>query len=73
MADGVLIGVARWLDFHQVADKARWPKLAALRERIEAEPAVKYATALESGEPATGSGACLGHVELAEVIERFGK
>lgn len=73
MADGVLIGVARWLDFHQVADKGRWPKLAALRERIEAEPAVKYATALESGEVATGSGACMGHVELAEVIERFGK
>ncbi|WMT85770.1 glutathione S-transferase family protein [Pelagibacterium sp. 26DY04] len=73
MADGVLIGVARWLDFHQVADKSRWPKLAALRGRIEAEPAVKYATALESGEAATGSGACLGHVELAEVIERFGK
>ena len=73
MADGVLIGVARWLDFHQVADKSRWPKLAALRERIEAEPAVKYATALESSEAATGSGACMGHVELAEVIERFGK
>ncbi|MFN7025919.1 MAG: glutathione S-transferase family protein [Pseudorhizobium sp.] len=72
LADGVLIGVARWLDFHQVADKARWPKLAALRSRIEGDPAVVYATALERGELQPGSGACTGHLELPEVIARFG-
>lgn len=72
LADGILIGVARWLDFHQVADKSRWPKLAALRERIEADPAVIYATAVENGEMQAGSGACVGHVDLVEVISRFG-
>ncbi|WGF88152.1 glutathione S-transferase family protein [Marinivivus vitaminiproducens] len=72
LADGVLIGVARWLDYHEVADATRWPKLAALRRRIEAEPAVAYATRLEAGEAVAGSGACVGHVALAEVIERFG-
>ncbi|MDZ5699007.1 glutathione S-transferase family protein [Chelativorans sp. M5D2P16] len=72
VADGILVGVARWLDFHQVADKSRWPKLAALRGRIEAEPAVIYATALESGEMQPGNGACRGHVELTDVIDRFG-
>lgn len=72
LADGVLIGVARWLDFHQVADKARWPKLAALRARIEADPAVTYATALESGEMQSGNGACRGNVDLTEAIDRFG-
>lgn len=72
LADGVLIGVARWLDFHEVADKSRWPRLAALRSRIEADPAVIYATALENGEMLPGNGACKGHVELAEVIDRFG-
>src|SRR5690606_35996154 len=72
LADGILIGVARWLDFHQVADKARWPKLAALRGRLEADPAVIYATSLESGEMSPGNGACRGHVELAEAIGRFG-
>ncbi|WP_245500686.1 glutathione binding-like protein [Rhizobium sp. BK251] len=72
LADGVLIGVARWLDFHGVAGKNRWPKLAALRERIEADPAAIYATALESGERGPKSASCLGHVELADVIERFG-
>ncbi|MGI6854980.1 glutathione S-transferase family protein [Mesorhizobium sp. 1B3] len=73
LADGVLIGVARWLEFHEVARPSRWPKLAALRERIEAEPAVKFATAIENGETPTGSGALLGQVPLAEIVERFGK
>jgi glutathione S-transferase len=73
LADGILVGVARWLDFHAVADKSRWPKLAALRRRLEADPAVIHATALENGEIGSGTGACVGHVELAEVIERFGR
>ncbi len=72
LADGMLIGVARWLDFHQVAGKSRWPKLAALRSRIEADAAVIHATALENGVMQPGSGKCSGHVELSEVIERFG-
>jgi glutathione S-transferase len=72
LADGVLIGVTRWLDVHDVADKSRWPKLAALRARLEADPAVIYATALEVGDVRSGTGTCLGHVALSEVIERFG-
>ncbi|VIO76534.1 glutathione S-transferase family protein [Bradyrhizobium ivorense] len=72
LADALLIGVARWLDFHAVADRGRWPKLDALRARLEADPAVIHATALESGERSAGSGACVGHIPLAEVIERFG-
>ena len=72
LADGVLIGVSRWLEFHEVADVGRWPKLAALRARIEANPAIAYAVAVENGERPAGSGACVGHVPLAEVIERFG-
>ena len=72
LADALFIGVARWLEFHEVADPARWPKLAALRARLEADPAVIYATALESGDTPSGQGLCRGHVPLAEVIERFG-
>jgi len=72
LADALFIGVARWLEFHAVAEPLRWPKLAALRARLEADPAVAYATALESGETAPGSGLCLSHVPLAEVIERYG-
>jgi glutathione S-transferase len=73
LADAVFIGVARWLDFHAIADRSRWPKLAALRERLEADPAVIYATTLENGESRQGTGSCIGHVPLAEVISRFGK
>lgn len=72
LADAVLVGVARWLDFHEVARPDRWRKLAALRGRLERDPAVIYATSLEKGDQAPGSGACRGHVPLAEVIQRFG-
>jgi glutathione S-transferase len=73
LADALLIGVARWLDFHDVADRRGWPKLAALRQGLEADPAVLYATALEKGDSSPGNGACVGHIALAEVIDRFGK
>lgn len=72
LADGVLIGVARWLDYHEVAPADRWPRIAAIRRRLEADPGVRFATALENGETPKGSGAFKGHVPLAEVIERFG-
>lgn len=72
LADGVLIGVARWLDFHGVAEPGRWPRLLALRRRIEAEPAVQFAVAIENGELPRGSGAMLGHVGLDDVISRYG-
>jgi glutathione S-transferase len=71
LADAILIGIARWLDYHELADQKRWPKLAALRVRFESNPAVLFATALESGEMQAGNGACKGHVELRDVIERF--
>lgn len=73
LADAVLTGVARWLDFHAVAERRRWPKLAALRERLEADPAVVYATALENGDSDPGTGCCAGHIALADVIARFGQ
>lgn len=73
LADGVLIGIARWLEFHEVAEPSRWPKLHALRQRIEADPAVQFGIAIENGETPPGSGALQGQVPLAEVIERFGK
>lgn len=72
LADGVLAGVARWLEYHQLDAPGRWPRLAKVRARIEADPAVRFAMAIEDGDGPAGSGACLGHVPLADVIERFG-
>jgi glutathione S-transferase len=72
LADGLLAGVARWLEYHEAGDIGGWPKLQALRRRIEADPAVIYATAIENGETPRGSSACKGQVPLAEVIDRLG-
>lgn len=72
LADGLLVGVARWLEYFEVADVARWPRLQALRARVEADPAALYAFAIEKGETPAGSGACRGHVALKDVIDHFG-
>lgn len=72
LADGVLIGVARWLDVHGVAPRQRWPKLDALRQRLEALPAVAFGLAIENGEVPTGSGSMRGQIPVVEVIEQFG-
>ncbi|MGY4397689.1 glutathione S-transferase [Sphingomonas sp. UYAg733] len=72
LADLVLIGVARWAEFHQAIDASTYPRLAALRARTEAIPAVRFAQAIENGETPDGNGALAGHVPLDEVIDRFG-
>jgi glutathione S-transferase len=71
LADTTLIGVARWAEFHQAVDIDAYPRLAALRRRIEAQPEVQFALALEDGATPAGSGALRGHVPLAQVLERF--
>ena len=72
LADTTLIGVARWAEFHEAADAGDYPRLSALRQRIDALPAVRFAEALENGDMPSGSGALRGHVALNEVIDRFG-
>jgi glutathione S-transferase len=72
LADAILIGVARWAEFHEAVDVAAYPRLAALRRRIEADPAVRFALAIENGETPQGSGAMQGQVPLEQVVERFG-
>lgn len=69
LADAVFAGVARWADFHRAVDPAEYPKIAALRRRLEADPAVRFATAIESGETPAGVGALKGHIALPEVLK----
>jgi glutathione S-transferase len=71
LADAVLIGVARWAEFHQAVDPSAYPKLTDLRRRVEADPAVQFALAIEAGETPAGSGAMRGQVPLAEVLGRY--
>jgi glutathione S-transferase len=66
LADAVFVGVARWADFHQAIDPAAYPKIAALKARLHADPAVRFAVALEDGE-AVRSPALKGHVPLEDL------
>jgi glutathione S-transferase len=71
LADGVFIGVARWVEFHQLAEPGRWPRIERLRATLEADPAVRFATQIEAGEEAPGSGAFRGHINLADLISTY--
>ena len=66
-ADAYFMGIARWNDFHQVLDRRDYPRLQRLHERLQADPAVRFALAVEHGEAATGAGGFLGHVALEDV------
>lgn len=72
LAEAIFIGVARWLDFHQVAFRQRWPNIDRLRRTLEENPAVRTALAIEAGDLNATSAACTGHIALAEAIDRFG-
>lgn len=68
LADAVFVGVARWADFHQAVDPRDHPRLHALRQRLEADPAFRFALAVEEGRPAIGGGAMKGMVPLEQVL-----
>lgn len=70
LADAIFAGVARWADFHDAIDPAAYPRIATLKARLADDPAVRFATAVESGEPTAGRGALRGHVPLADILER---
>ncbi len=67
-ADAYFAGIARWNDFHQVVDRRQFPALNALYERLQQDPAVRFAWAIEHQEEAQTSGRFLGHVSLQEAL-----
>ena len=71
LADGLLAGVARWADFHEVWDPRATPRLAELRGRIESDPAFVFAQAVEAGDTPAGSGAMAGQVPLEDILARW--
>ncbi len=70
LADAVFVGVARWAEFHQALDLTPFPKIQALKARLEADPAVRFAHAIEDGVPAAGTGALSALLPLQEVLRR---
>lgn len=73
LADAYFVGIARWNDYHDVLDRSAYPGLQALYERLQADPAVRFARAIEDGEPAESAGGFRGEVSLEEIVHRLGR
>jgi glutathione S-transferase len=69
LADAYFAGIARWADVHRTFPPGSFPALERLRARLETDPAVRFAHAVERSEAATSAGGFLGHVEL-DAVER---
>ncbi|WP_354682077.1 glutathione S-transferase family protein [Cupriavidus necator] len=68
LADAYFIGIARWTRYHAVLQREDYPNLQRLYEQLEADPAVRFAHAIEQQRPAESSGGFQGHVTLDEVL-----
>jgi len=70
LADAYFIGIARWTKYHDVVDRRKYPALQRLFERLETDPAVRFAHAIERSEPAVSSGGFLGEVTLDDLLRQ---
>jgi glutathione S-transferase len=68
LADAYFVGIARWSDFHKAVDRRDYPGLERLFEKLQDDPAVRFATAIEHGEAARSSGGFAGEVSLEEAL-----
>lgn len=72
IADAYFAGIARWGEDLALFDlKAEYPNVHRHMQKLEADPAVIFAHAIEEGEPAGSSGGFLGHVTLDEISGRL--
>lgn len=55
LADAYFIGIARWTKYHDVLDRRAYPAVQRLFEKLEDDPAVRFAHAIERGETTAGS------------------
>lgn len=68
VADAYLAGVARWIRYLQVYDQdTETPHLARHLAKLEQDPAVQFAYAIERGESPAGTGHFKGHVQWEEL------
>jgi len=66
LADAYFIGIARWTKYHSVVDRGDFPNLQRLFDKLEADPAVVFAHAIEQQRPATSTGRFEGEIGIAE-------
>lgn len=70
LADAYFAGIARWTKYHDVVDRRDYPGLQRLFEKLEADPAVRFAHAIERGEASTSGGGFVGEVTLDDVLRQ---
>ncbi len=71
VADAYLAGLARWATYHEAADARDYPNLQRLLQKLDTDPAVVFARAIEAGEQPKGSGGYRGHVTLEQALSRL--
>jgi glutathione S-transferase len=67
VVDAYFIGISRWTSYHKVLDQREYPNLYWLIQKLEADPAVKFAHAIEDEQPAHSAGGLRGHVSLKDL------
>lgn len=69
LADAYFIGIARWTKYHDVVDRRDYPNLQRLYDKLEADPGVKFAHAIEGGRAVSGSRGFQGEISLDEALQ----
>jgi glutathione S-transferase len=67
VVDAYFVGLARWANYHRVIKQSDYPNVLRLVEKLEADPAVAFAHAIEEERPAKSAGGFRGHVTLEEL------
>lgn len=69
LADAIFVGVARWADFHQAIDPGDYPKIRALKSRLEEDRAIRFALAIEDGNAPPESSAMTALIPLKQALQ----
>lgn len=71
LADAYFIGIARWTKYHGVVDRRDYPNLQRLFDRLEADPAVAFAHAIEQQRPAVSAGGFRGEIAFRDTLAQL--
>lgn len=71
VADAYFVGLARWANYHRAIEPSDYPNVLRLFEKLEADPAVAFAHAIEDERPAQSAGGFRGHVTLEELRQHL--
>ncbi|MCF7220711.1 glutathione S-transferase family protein [Marilutibacter chinensis] len=72
LADAYFIGIARWNEYHQAVDRRDYPNLQRLFDRLQADPAVAFAHAVEEQRTAVSAGGFAGEVAFDQALAGIG-